>query len=249
MTLKIMGIYKITNTTNNKVYIGQSLDLKRRRAKHIQSLKNNNHTNKHLQLAFNEYGEDNFKFEIIEELTDISQLDKNETYWINYYKSYNRECGYNIELGGVKNKHFIPLETREKMRIAKLGVKRSPEVVKAMKQKKVPQEVKMQISKTMREKGINIGESNPRFGKPSTQFGKTLSKETRKKISNSKSGQCEGENNPFWGKKHKPETLKKISESRKGKRKGIKHSPETLEKMRQKRKEYWAKKKMEKGSE
>jgi predicted GIY-YIG superfamily endonuclease len=34
MDLNVAGIYKITNLINNKVYIGQSLDIKRRWKNH-----------------------------------------------------------------------------------------------------------------------------------------------------------------------------------------------------------------------
>ena len=47
--------------------------------------------------------------------------------------------------------------------------------------------------------------------------GKTLSVESRKKISEA----LKGDKNPFYGKKHSNETLKKMSESLKGKRKGM----------------------------
>lgn len=247
MLSKKIGIYKITNTESNKVYIGQSLDLKRRMAKHIQALRNKNHTNQHLQLSFNEYGEDSFKFEIVEVLAEVTLLDEREMYWIDYYRSYDREFGYNIELGGLKTKREIPQETREKMSKARLGKKLPIETIEKMKQKKMPQKVKEQISKTMKEKGINIGASNPMYGKPGNMAGKIHSKEIRKKISENVKGKQKGENNAFWGKKHTKETLEKLSKAATGRRKGIKHTPEVIEQMRQKRREYWANKKNKKG--
>ena len=66
MSRKI-GIYKITNLINSKLYIGKSKDIENRYKKHLTQLKHNNHINKHFQNSFNKYGEDNFLYEIIEE--------------------------------------------------------------------------------------------------------------------------------------------------------------------------------------
>ena len=62
------GIYKITNLKNGKFYIGSSKDIERRWWEHTNELDKNIHINKKLQNAWNFYGKDNFKFEIIEEL-------------------------------------------------------------------------------------------------------------------------------------------------------------------------------------
>ena len=61
---KNIGIYKITNLINNKFYIGSSSDLKKRLYEHRRELNLGVHANKHLQSAWNKYGEENFKFEI-----------------------------------------------------------------------------------------------------------------------------------------------------------------------------------------
>ena len=61
------GIYMIRNIINNKVYIGQSSDLKDRLAHHKSSLRHNRHYSSYLQNAWNKYGEENFEFIILEE--------------------------------------------------------------------------------------------------------------------------------------------------------------------------------------
>lgn len=94
------GIYKITNKINNKVYIGQSIDIKQRWRAHIYAA--NQHQDTHLYRAINHYGLENFVFEIIEVLEpNRNLLDDREKYWINYYDSYN--TGYNSTLGGQGN--------------------------------------------------------------------------------------------------------------------------------------------------
>lgn len=60
------GIYKITNSINNKFYIGSSKNIERRFYIHKSKLKNNDHANIILQRSYNKYG-DVFKYEIIEE--------------------------------------------------------------------------------------------------------------------------------------------------------------------------------------
>lgn len=94
---RISGVYMIKNIINNKIYIGQSSDIFNRWVKHKNFLKNNNHHNRHLQAAWNKYGEDAFLFSIIEQCS-CDKLDNREIYWINYYSSYID--GYNLDLGG-----------------------------------------------------------------------------------------------------------------------------------------------------
>ena len=97
-TNKNIGIYKITNTNNGKVYIGQSINLPSRIASHFASLKNHTHHNGHLQNAYN-LDPDAFIAEIIC-LCDEDDLDNLEQYYIKSYNSNTREFGYNIEAGG-----------------------------------------------------------------------------------------------------------------------------------------------------
>ena len=91
------GIYIIRNTLNDKCYIGQSSNLKARWAKHKNFLKNNKHHNKHLQAAWNKYGEENFVFEILEKCP-IEELDRKEIDYIRKYKTHTE--GYNLDEGG-----------------------------------------------------------------------------------------------------------------------------------------------------
>lgn len=56
----MIGIYKIENTTNGKVYIGESFNIKNRLQQHLDELESNNHYNKKLQHDWNVYGKENF---------------------------------------------------------------------------------------------------------------------------------------------------------------------------------------------
>ncbi len=91
----LSGIYKITNVINNKVYIGSSKDIYRRWIQHKNKLNHNKHLNRHLQFAWNKYGEENFTFEIIE-LCDEESLLINEQKWYEYYNSGEDKYGYNL---------------------------------------------------------------------------------------------------------------------------------------------------------
>ena len=93
------GIYIISNKINNKVYIGQSKTIEDRLHQHKYNLRHNKHKNIHLQNSWNKYGELNFDFDIIE-LCEVENLDCREKYYINQYKSYEDDFGYNIEHGG-----------------------------------------------------------------------------------------------------------------------------------------------------
>ncbi len=91
-----MGIYKIINKVDGKFYIGSSKELKRRKRVHFKNLKDNKHVNTHLQHAFNKYGEQNFKFEVIEYTDDPSTLLDLEQKWIDETNCYDKNVGYNI---------------------------------------------------------------------------------------------------------------------------------------------------------
>ena len=90
-------VYKITNLINKKCYIGQSKNYKSRIKGHIYQLNKNKHDNPHLQYAWNKYGADNFKFELIDKGENYNELEK---HYIQKYNSDNANYGYNILSGG-----------------------------------------------------------------------------------------------------------------------------------------------------
>lgn len=119
MKEKISGIYCIENLINEKKYIGLTKDVTRRKREHYNLLRKNKHNNRHLQFAWNLYGEENFKFYIIEECS-IEMLSDKEEYYIAKYNSDNEQYGYNIEPGGL-NRGAVADETRQKLSIALKG--------------------------------------------------------------------------------------------------------------------------------
>lgn len=101
--MKQCGIYIIKNKINDKVYVGQSVDIRIRWYAHKQSAKNRGaqDADTHIHEAMRSYGIENFYLEILE-LCDYSKLSEREIYWIEKYNSY--ENGYNMTRGGESNK-------------------------------------------------------------------------------------------------------------------------------------------------
>ena len=87
---KYSGIYIITNTINDKVYVGQAQDLYIRTKHHISDERN-----PLLKKAFKKYGLDKFTINVLEKC-EIEKLDDREQYWMDYYEVTNRDKGYNI---------------------------------------------------------------------------------------------------------------------------------------------------------
>lgn len=96
----MIGIYKITNLMDGKVYIGQSIDIARRFNAHKTKpfLKGDRSYNTLFYRAIRKYGLENFKFEVLQECP-ISDLNKLEKKYIAKYDSF-RKSGYNSTKGG-----------------------------------------------------------------------------------------------------------------------------------------------------
>ena len=95
---KISGVYKITNITNKKSYIGQSTDIAARWGAHLKTslgLDGCSHTRFH--DALNNEGVQNFTFEILEEC-EKNELNDREKFYIAFYET--NTYGYNSTKGG-----------------------------------------------------------------------------------------------------------------------------------------------------
>ena len=93
----MIGIYKIENLNNGKIYIGQSNDIERRFYEHKTKGKTSRIP---LDTEIQKEGVSSFSYEIIEECS-IEELNQKETYWINFYQS--NIDGYNKNEGGLSN--------------------------------------------------------------------------------------------------------------------------------------------------
>ena len=89
------GIYKITNTLNQKVYIGQAVNIAERWKQHIKrALGAEPLTQNKLYPAMAEDGVWNFTFEIVE-VCEKAQLSEREQYWQKFFGA--KEYGYSIK--------------------------------------------------------------------------------------------------------------------------------------------------------
>lgn len=89
-----IGVYAIICLENRKIYIGQSTNMKKRWSNHRYKLKRNEHYATRLQSAWNKYGEDSFRFFVIEQTTKAKAYER-ELYWIKKLKPYKPTNGFN----------------------------------------------------------------------------------------------------------------------------------------------------------
>lgn len=123
MNKSICGIYAIRNTEDGKIYIGSSNNIGVRKNNHFSDLKNDHHSNAHLQSAWNKYGKGAFEFFIIEEC-ETPVLIFRESVWIAYHDSLNPAKGYNHQ--HPTDHSICTEETRKKMSAVRRGIKRKP---------------------------------------------------------------------------------------------------------------------------
>lgn len=118
-----MLIYKISNSINDRIYIGQTTydDINKRIECYYKEVRWAR-KERPIISAMRKYGFDNFTFEIIDTADNREDLDKLERYYIKEYRSLCTQNGYNVELGGNSDgKHSE--ETKRKISEAQLGEK------------------------------------------------------------------------------------------------------------------------------
>lgn len=178
------GIYQIKNLINNKFYIGSTYNkLIKRKGEHISSLKHNKHKNKHLQSAWNKYGEENFEFTMVEEMMFPKYYDKKlikdhllcrEAYYIEILKP-----DYNLakEIRGGLIGRVLSKKERKKIGDRCRGRKLSEETINKIKVARARQvitdEHKEKIRKAMTGKkfpGRTISNERKLKAKINTQY-------------------------------------------------------------------------------
>ena len=150
--MKLGRIYKITNTINGKIYIGQTVQCIRKRwYDHVSQAKSSKYKSGHFQRAILKYGREAFKVELVEDNVPNHLLDEREAYYITEFNSYLN--GYNSTSGGQKlttcAAHYVPTKDhRTNMSKAKKGksLNWSEESLEAVRQAK-------------------LGANNPNFGR------------------------------------------------------------------------------------
>lgn len=89
---KQCGIYKLTCLITDKIYIGQSVDMRTRMKDHIKAGLSHSPASNKLYSEMQKYGCENFTFEILE-IVSRDKLNKRESYWIDFYRT--KEYGLN----------------------------------------------------------------------------------------------------------------------------------------------------------
>lgn len=188
--MKGQFIYKIINQVNDKFYVGSTTNTRERFRTHRNRLRNNRHHSKHLQAAWNKYGEEKFIFKVVEIVSDCESLRAIEDKWL--AEHVGKEYCYNKSLysdapmrGIIKEKH------------PNFGVPKSAEQRQAISD----------ALKAFYAKDIT---NHPRFGKKHSE-------ETKKLISQKKT---ENPIKPWLGKERSAETKHKIGAAQRGKPKG-----------------------------
>lgn len=115
------GVYQIYNTKTNKRYIGSSLKVSRRWPQHLYLLRNGKHHSKHLQHAWDKYGEESFVFECLEYCSPEQLLQLEHKYIIDY-KTTDREFGYNVT---EDVEHVAVLSKEDRKRISESSARRT----------------------------------------------------------------------------------------------------------------------------
>lgn len=105
----MIGIYKIENKINNKIYIGKSKNIMQRWSTHEQALEDGSHHSKTLQEDYtNMGGMSCFNFSIIE-ICDAKLLSEKEAFYIKKFNSSNIDIGYNAHQGEETMKDDITI--------------------------------------------------------------------------------------------------------------------------------------------
>ena len=150
-------VYIIRCLVNDKVYVGQTLNLKHRINSHRCDLRKGRGLQK-LQADWNLYGEDNFVFEEIIQCETKKQSNELEKLYIKRFDSINN--GYNTNPGGIGQGNFNYLNGM----YGKCHTKQSKEL----------------MSKNRR--GLTAGKNNPNYGNHSNA---KYTEEVRRKMSES----------------------------------------------------------------
>jgi group I intron endonuclease len=177
-------LYLLTSPSG-KQYVGiTSGDVSVRWKGHVRSAKRGDR--RPLASAIRKYGPDAFAIEDLGETT-WDRLNTLEQISIQVLGTLHPK-GYNLRSGGGQGRHHP--ESRQKIRNAKLGVRRSPESVRkqseALRGRKLSEEHRAKISEFMKGKKWNLGrkhseESRRNMG--NSHVGSKRSDETRQKMS------------------------------------------------------------------
>ncbi len=115
------GLYKIVNCATGQCYVGQSQRVEKRIKEHFRLLRQNKHTNPHLQNAYNKYGANNFYGAVEVECQSLEELDQLEETFLQGNAWFDEPMVYNIAdfaKAPMRNKNHSD-EARQRIRLGR----------------------------------------------------------------------------------------------------------------------------------
>ena len=185
-------IYLITNTENNKHYVGQVLQDKGYKARFQEHLNSCDSVTNRLYSAMQHYGIDKFTVTLLEENIPENQIDYKEIYYIGLYNTYyENNLGYNMTLGG-QGVHGYRHKSETRKKISECSVRfweelrADPQRLKERNQK-ISQSLKNVPKTAQHRKALSLSRydenGNPIYcGEKNSFFGKHHTDETKAKI-------------------------------------------------------------------
>lgn len=148
----MITIYLISNTVNNKLYVGQtSQTIGQRFTRHCWQ---SNFKRQVISQAICKYGKDKFSISEIDKANSLEEANEKEVYWALFYNCFAPN-GYNLKAGGRKYLHMAN-ETKTKISKAHSGKRASWESRKRMSEAHIGQtmseETRKKLSKTNKGK-------------------------------------------------------------------------------------------------
>lgn len=115
-----MGVYQIRNLVNDKVMVGTALNLTGIINSNKFQLKMGGHKNRPLQAEWNEFGAENFVFEVLDELAPNASSEKDyreelallEEFWFDKLQPFG-ERGYNEKKKNTEDRLKMIADNRQ----------------------------------------------------------------------------------------------------------------------------------------
>ncbi len=115
------GIYAITHLASGRRYIGSAKNFGGRWSLHRTDLAKGTHHSRYLQRAWDKYGPDAFRFEVLEKCAPARLLEREQD-WLDTTRCYESAFGFNVcKVAGSSLGVKRTVETRAKLSAAKIG--------------------------------------------------------------------------------------------------------------------------------
>lgn len=232
--MKAQVIYKIINQVNDKFYVGSTINTRERFRTHRIKLRSNKHHCRHLQAAWNKYGEGKFVFQVIETVPEGQSLFEAENRWLHEHvgKPYCYNAGRSAEapmrgrVGALHPQFGVPVPIEQKEAISKTlkDFYAADPNNHPMRGKKQSAGSIAKANATRKANGKAVGENHYRYGK-------TLSEEVRERIGAAQRGKPKAPGR-MLSEEGKAKILASAAAGNYSHWKGRKHTEEAKQKLR-----------------